>query len=121
MKIPARKSALFRFFVDHGLDDRAGTQAARADALGHHTTVGLLVAHVLQVGIKAALGLYVGMAHKVADLGLFSTYFALFRHGEPPMLINSACADKPASRRVRTYTPHAKKASLFLTKEEKDG
>ena len=36
--------------------------------------------HTLQVGIEAALGLDVGMADKIADLGLFAAEIAFFAH-----------------------------------------
>jgi hypothetical protein len=36
--------------------------------------------HILQVGIKTALGLYIGMADQMANLGLFAAHFTLFGH-----------------------------------------
>jgi hypothetical protein len=71
-------------FAHEGLFHRAGTEAPGANADGAHTTGGVLVTDALQVRIKAAFGLDIGMAHKVAGLGLFAANFALFRHDNPP-------------------------------------
>lgn len=38
------------------------------------------MAHVLQIGVKAALCLNIGMAYQVAHLGLFAAEYAFFAH-----------------------------------------
>lgn len=37
--------------------------------------------YTLEVRVKTTLGLDVGMAHKIADLGLFAAECAFFAHG----------------------------------------
>ena len=68
-------------FTSDGLTHRTGAQATGTYAHGSHLPGRILVPHGLQVWIEAALGFNIGMAHKVANLGLFPAYFTLFRHG----------------------------------------
>jgi hypothetical protein len=63
-----------------GLDHRAGTKATGAHGKGTHAAVRELMAHALKVGIKAAFGLDVGVAHKIANLGLFAAKNAFLAH-----------------------------------------
>ena len=71
-------------FAHEGLFHCAGTEATGANTDGTHATGRILVTDALQVRIKAALGLDIGMAHKVAGLGLFAANFTLLRHDNPP-------------------------------------
>ena len=68
----------------HGLGDRAGTQAAGAHGHGRDFARRQLGPHLHEVGLETALGLVVGVADVVADLGLFAAMLADFGHDEVP-------------------------------------
>ena len=63
-----------------GFGHRARAQATGAHRKGAHATVGKLVTHALQIGVEAALGLDVGVAHHITDLGLFAAKNAFLAH-----------------------------------------
>ena len=94
------------FGARRGLAHSAGTQATGAYAQGAHSAVGELVPHVLQVGIEAALRLYVGMAHQIADLRLFPADITLSAHDILPRHLDILRANATAGpERSWAYIP----------------
>jgi hypothetical protein len=63
-----------------GLDHNARAQATGAHGKSPHTAVRKLVTHTLEVGVKTTLGLDIGMADEVANLGLFAAENAFLAH-----------------------------------------
>lgn len=88
IKKPRRKSTgLFSVFrevlavdTDERFANHTGPQTTGADIQRPHSTVGFLMTHTLQIGIKTTFRLDVGMAHNIADLGLFTAKGAFFAH-----------------------------------------
>ena len=74
------KNKLVLLGAGGGLGHHTGAQATGAHGQGAHGAVSELMTHALQVGVEAALGLDVGMADKIADLGLFAAEIAFFAH-----------------------------------------
>lgn len=68
-------------FARQRLDHCARTDTAGTHTEGAYGTVGELMAHLLQVGIEAAFGLDVRVAHKIADLRFLSAEIAFSAHG----------------------------------------
>ena len=69
-----------------GFANKARAQTTGADIQCPYSPIGLLVAHTLQVWIKTTFCLDVGMAHNIADLGLFTAKGAFFTHACPPFV-----------------------------------
>ena len=65
---------------NHGLIHSTGTNAAGADIEGAHRTISKLMANALQIGVKTALGLDVGVADIIAALGRFAAESAYLAH-----------------------------------------
>ena len=78
--LKAAKDWRLGLLAHRGLGHRARANATGAHGKGAHAAVGELVTHALQIGIEAALGLDVGVAHKIADLGLFAAKDAFLAH-----------------------------------------
>ena len=74
-----RKKVL-TLLANQGLGHHARTDATGADGKGPHAAIGELVPNALKVRVEATLGLDVGMADKIADLGLFAAEIAFFAH-----------------------------------------
>jgi hypothetical protein len=76
--------------------------------------------NVFQVGIETPLGLYVGVAHMVANLGFFPAYITLSRHDAlRKKYANVGQAYRLSPKRGDRYTALGKKASLFLTRRKR--
>lgn len=63
-----------------GLGDHPGADAAGANRESSHAAVSKLMPNALQVGVKTTLGLDIGMADKIANLGLFAAENAFLAH-----------------------------------------
>lgn len=63
-----------------GLGHSARTQAAGADSQCADTAIRELMAHSLKIGVETALGLDIGMAYEIANLGLFAAEIAFLAH-----------------------------------------
>ena len=63
-----------------GLGNSARADAAGANREGSHAAVGKLVTNALKVGVKTTFGLDIGMADKIANLGLFAAENAFLAH-----------------------------------------
>ena len=66
--------------ADNGFRNHAGAQAAGAHGNRADFAVGELVTHVLKVGVEHTLGLDVGMADEITNLGLFAAENAFLAH-----------------------------------------
>lgn len=67
-------------FAHHGFGHNARTQTAGTDGQSANTAIRKLVTHALKIGVEAALGLDIGMAHEIANLGLFAAEIAFLAH-----------------------------------------
>lgn len=74
------------------LNNSARADAAGANRYGYYLAVALLMAHFLQVGLKAAFCFNVGVANVIAYLGVFAAYFTFSGHGVPPYKLLGAKA-----------------------------
>ena len=102
--LKAAKEGQLGLLTHRGLNNNARAQATGADGKGPHATVGELVTHALQIGIEATLGLNVGVAHKIADLGLFAAKDAFLAHTFLRIckkIVQFKCGIKQSPRRKR--------------------
>ena len=75
-----KKREKLALFARDGLGHGTRTQTTGADGQSANTAVRKLVTHALKIGVKAALGLDIGMAHEIANLGLFAAEIAFLAH-----------------------------------------
>ena len=102
--LKAAKDGRLGLLTHRGFGHRARTQATGAHRKGAHAAVGELVTHALQIGIEATLGLNVGVAHKIADLGLFAAKDAFLAHTFLRIckkIVHFKCGIKQGPRRKR--------------------
>ena len=74
-----RKKVL-TLLANQGLGHHARTDATGADGKGPHAAIGELVPNALKVRVEATLGLNVGMADEISNLGLFAAENAFLAH-----------------------------------------
>ena len=83
-KLRGAKSLKTELLANQRFHNKTRTQAASAHSQSRDATVRKLMAHALQIGVKAAFGLDIGMADQIADLRSFSTESAALAHDYPP-------------------------------------